>query len=498
MENKRQSGLILHPTSLPGKFGIGDLGREAYEFVDFLVRSKASLWQILPLGIPSYGNSPYQCISAFAGNPLLVSPEFLVIDHFIEEQDIKVLPKFNNTKVDFDKVAKWKNKIFKKAFENYKNTDLMSRVRDFEGFCEEQSYWLDDFSVYASIKQAYPDRLWSDWPKELAMRKPDAISKWKTDNADSILFQKFLQFMFHYQWHNLKSYANRNNVQVVGDIPIFVAYDSSDVWANPDQFLLDEEGKLISVAGVPPDYFSETGQRWGNPLYRWNKMREDDFHWWRLRIKHIFEQVDWVRIDHFRGFEAYWEIPAEEETAINGEWVKGPGTDFFSTIEKYLGELPIIAEDLGVITPEVEALRDQFKFPGMKILHFAFFEGDDNPYLPHHYNQNCVVYTGTHDNNTTIGWYREIEKPVKERLKHYLGHSVRRGNVAKYLVRLAWSTTANMALCPVQDILNLDEKSRMNMPGTVGENWNWRFSKSDLNEEHSEWLAELNTIYQRS
>ncbi|MGK5094351.1 4-alpha-glucanotransferase [Deltaproteobacteria bacterium TL4] len=493
---KRSSGILLHPTSLPNPYGIGDFGPSAYVFIDFLKKSKQHLWQILPLGVPSYGNSPYQCLSAFAGNPLLISPELLVKEALLPDETLKTCPEFNRGPVDYERVSAWKNKIFQEAFHVFKAHQSKFQSR-YQKFNEEHQHWLSDFVQFMALKEAHNLTSWNLWSADLALRKKEVLDVWCQQHQPELEYHQFLQFLFHEQWAALREYAHRQSLSIIGDLPIFVAYDSADVWSHPELYFLDERQIPTVVAGVPPDYFSNTGQRWGNPLYRWDVMKTTEYSWWQQRLRYLLTQVDQVRIDHFRGFEQYWEIPATEETAIRGRWVDGPKRDFFDTLKAKMGTLPIIAEDLGIITPEVEALRDEYSFPGMKILQFAFFEGKDNPYLPHHYEKNTVVYTGTHDNNTTRGWFADISEGDKKRVENYCGKSLAEETICAELIRLAWASTSKYVIVPLQDVLKLDASARMNFPGTTVDNWGWRYEPSMLTEEHSQWLVSLTEIYQR-
>ncbi len=408
MQFPRLAGVLTHPTSFPSRYGIGDLGGSAYHFIDFLVKANQSLWQVLPLGPTGYGDSPYQCLSAFAGNPMLISPDRLVQDGYLPAESVAHVPDFPADKVDYGWVIQYKTALLDQAYAHFDVYGLGTQREAFETFCAQHSSWLDDFALFMALKNHHVDHeggVWNTWPRDIAKREPEAMAHWLDELKDEVRKVKFLQFLFFDQWLALKTYANDRGIQVIGDIPIFVAFDSADVWANQELFYLEEDGSPTVVAGVPPDYFSATGQRWGNPLYRWQKMAGQDYTWWTARLEMCFTQADIVRIDHFRGFDAYWEIPASEPTAVVGKWIKGPGAAFFTAVEEKLGELPLIAEDLGVITPEVEALRDRFDFPGMKILQFAFGGERNSKFLPHSYDKNCVVYTGTHDNDTVMGWY---------------------------------------------------------------------------------------------
>ncbi len=496
---ERRSGLLLHPTSLPGPYGIGGLGEEACRFVDFLDDARQTLWQILPLVPTGYGNSPYQSPSSFAGNPLLIDPDLLVRDGWLRAQDLQPVPDFPNERVDFEAAARYKGRILHQAFRSFRSAPPAGARQAFEAFCAENAGWLDDYALYTALEGAFAAQgrggSWSGWPEELACRRPQALRAWGERLAEQVQEQKFRQFLFYGQWRALKRYANGKGIRIVGDIPIFVSYDSAEVWARPELFQLRRDRALRVVAGVPPDYFSETGQLWGNPLYDWERMRADGFDWWISRLRHTLELVDVVRIDHFRGFQAYWEVPAGEKTAVNGRWVQAPGMEFFQAAERELGRLPIIAEDLGLITPEVEALREQLGFPGMKVLQFAFGEDEFNPYLPHNYARRCVVYTGTHDNNTTLGWYRSAPEPTRDHVRRYLardGH-----DIAWDFIRLAWSSVAEMAFTTPQDLLNLGEEARMNFPSTSAGNWAWRLGADRLTPPVAGRLRELTLLYRR-
>ncbi|MCA9898039.1 MAG: 4-alpha-glucanotransferase [Anaerolineales bacterium] len=499
MRFERAAGILLHPTSFPGRYGIGDFGDAAYQFVDFLAASKQSLWQILPLGPTGYGDSPYQSFSAFAGNPLLISPDRLVREGYLPVTAVSRIPHFPQHAVDFGPVIEYKTALLQQAHEHFLAHGSDAQKAAYQQFCTEQSSWLDDFALFMALKNHHVDHeggVWNTWPREIALREPEAMASWGTKLAHEVDRHKFLQFLFFQQWLSLKAYANERGIQIVGDIPIFVAFDSADVWANPELFYLDETGAPTVIAGVPPDYFSETGQRWGNPLYRWDKMADNGYKWWATRLQMCFTQADIVRIDHFRGFDAYWEIPADEPTAVIGQWVKGPGQAFFQAMRDQLGELPLIAEDLGVITPDVVALRDAFDFPGMKILQFAFGGERNSDFLPHHFNTpNCVVYTGTHDNDTVVGWYRSADEWERDHIRRYL--SVDGHNIAWDMIRLAWMSVADTAVAMMQDLMQLDTEARMNFPGKVGGYWRWRYAADMLNDRMMHQLREITELYGR-
>lgn len=489
----RSSGILLHPTSLPGRYGIGDLGATAYRFVDWLVTHGQSVWQMLPLGPTSYGDSPYQTLSAFAGNPNLISLDKLKDDGWLSDTDLKDAPDFPVAHVDYGWVIDYHDSLLKLAFERFK--DDTAQRNAFDNWCDDNAHWLDDFALFVSLKNDNGLRPWVEWPEDVALYKKKAITKARKDYADAILEQKFRQWVFFKQWMELKYYANRHGVRLFGDIPIFVAHDSADVWANQDDYYLDETGRQTVVAGVPPDYFSVTGQRWGNPLYKWDKMKARGYTWWISRFQASLQLVDYIRIDHFRGFDAYWEIPADEPTAVKGQWLPGPGADLFETVEKELGRLPIIAEDLGVITKTVEELRDQFNLPGMKVLQFAWSD-PKNVFLPHNHGTNAVVYTGTHDNNTTIGWWlNETDEYTRNFMQTYLEREIHEINWQ--MIRLAMMSTAHTAIIPMQDVLNLGPEARMNTPGIESGNWTWRFTEEAFDHDGKDRLAHLTGLYMR-
>ncbi|MGK7876747.1 MAG: 4-alpha-glucanotransferase [Xenococcaceae cyanobacterium] len=494
----RSSGILLHPTSLPGPYGIGDLGHEAYQLVDFLARSAQQLWQILPLGPTGLGNSPYMSFSAMAGNPLLISPDLLKENGLLSEEDLREVPDFPLDNVDFDRVIAWKMPRLRKACQNFAQKTSPTQEKEFEDFCRDKASWLEDYALFMAILDAREGASWTAWPRELRNRKPEALEQYRRDLTDEIFFHKFLQFEFFRQWSELKRYANDRNIQIIGDIPIYVAHNSADVWANPEIFKLDPEtGEPTEVAGVPPDYFSATGQLWGNPIYNWEYLESTRFDWWVRRIREILDHVDMIRIDHFRGLESFWSVPAGEQTAINGQWVPAPGYALFETIREELGRLPIIAEDLGDINQAVLDMRDHFEFPGMKILHFAFDGDGTNPYLPFNANTNSVIYTGTHDNNTTIGWYYENATDYeRDRLNKYLGSPGPHG-IAWEMIRLVLSSVSNQAIIPIQDVFSLGSNARMNTPSTNEGNWLWRYRGEALTEEYSNRLKEMVMIYGR-
>ncbi len=479
----RSSGILLHPTSFPSRFGVGDLGIEAYKFIDFLVESDQQYWQILPLGPTGYGNSPYSCYSAMAGNPMMLSPEILRDEQLLSDQDLDSLPEFALDTVEFDRAIAHKVPLLKKACENFKAKASPMQQKEFSGFCQSKAFWLEDYALFMALKDTFNGSSWHTWEPEIARRKPEALDKWRQQLNTEIYYYKYVQFEFFRQWTELKCYANLREIKIIGDIPIYVAHDSADVWSNPNLFCLDEaSGEAALMAGVPPDYFSATGQLWGNPVYNWEALQANNFEWWVQRFEALFDYVDVSRIDHFRGFDAYWAVKRGQDTAMDGEWIKAPGTALFEVINEKFGNLPIIAEDLGVITPEVEALRDRFEFPGMKILQFAFGAGPEDPFWPFNYDRNCVVYTGTHDNDTTVGWFNHLQQYERDEVLRYLGCIDPQG-IHWSLIRMGWTSVANLAVVPFQDLLGLATDARMNFPGKAEGNWGWRYRREALNWE---------------
>ena len=497
MKFERSAGILLHPTSLPGKFGIGDLGYEAYNFVNFLEAAGQKLWQVFPLGPTGYGDSPYQCFSAFAGNPLLISPEKLLDSGFLSPEEANNFPHSNPHQIDFGQAINYKKDLLRKAFYNYKQNNN-GTGQAFEEFRENNKVWLDDYAFFMAAKDYHGGQLWTQWDKGLVRREEKALTEWKQKLSDDILYYQFIQFVFFRQWKDIKSYANSKGIKIIGDMPIFIAYDSADLWAHKELFTVDKEGKLETVAGVPPDYFSATGQLWGNPLYRWKAMEKDDFLWWRQRFTQLLEMIDIVRIDHFRGFDAFWEIPGGAPTAEKGRWIKAPGEKLFNTIKKHLGDIPIIAEDLGVITKSVEQLRDHFNFPGMKIMQFAFGTDMERKFLPHNYKSNCLVYTGSHDNDTTRAYFEKVRHESNDIYSHaqkYLNYFG--DDMVGQLIRAAYASVADMVLIPMQDVLNLGGEARMNFPGKLGGNWAWRFSWDQVQPHLAGYYKELTELYER-
>lgn len=508
MDQTRVSGILLHPTSLPGPFGIGDMGSEAYKFVDFLAGTGQSLWQILPVGHISYGNSPYMCLSAFAGNPYLISLEKLVEEGFLDQIDIENLPDFPRNRVDYGWAISYKIPLLVKSFEKFKESSCSRHLEEFYAFSEANAFWLDDYALFASLKEAHNSRIWTEWEKGAATMQGDALMHWRNKLSDNIQFWKYVQHQFFKQWIALKDYCRAKGILIIGDVPLYVAHDSAEVWAHRNQFQLDDRGNPTVVAGVPPDYFSATGQHWGNPIYRWDRMAQNGFRWWIDRFRVNFSLVDIVRLDHFRGFQAYWEIPATEPTAVKGKWVKGPGIELFKAVKDVLGDVRMIAEDLGVITPQVDTLREQLGLPGMRILQMAF--GNDpkaSEYRPHRHIVNCAVYTATHDHNTTVGWFtaepgtqttQTIEEVKNEReyALQYLGTA---GSEIHWdFIRLALSSVAHIAMFPLQDVLGLGTEARMNLPGTSQDNWEWRFAWESLTPDVAARLRELIRIFERN
>ncbi|MCC7189820.1 MAG: 4-alpha-glucanotransferase [Anaerolineales bacterium] len=515
MKFERASGILLHPTSLPSPYGIGDLGPQAYRFVDWLASTNSKLWQMLPLGPTGYGDSPYQCFSAFAGNLYLISPDVLIQDGLLTHDDVADAPPSPASRVDpstslrvnFGLLIPWKLNLLRRAFKNFTQSAVRSSQsdslhKDFNYFCASNAAWLDDYALFMALKDSHGGNAWATWDESLRRREPAALGEAKRALSEDIHRHSFYQFLFFRQWENLRNYINEKGIRVIGDAPIFVAYDSADVWSHPELFYLDEAGKPTVVAGVPPDLFSSTGQLWGNPLYRWDVHKESGYAWWLERIKSTLKTVDILRLDHFRGFAGYYEIPAGDKTAENGHWVPGPGSDLFHVMDKNLNDrldtvevdLPIIAEDLGLITPDVIALLEELQLPGMKVLQFGF-SGPDSPFLPHNYAENCVAYTGTHDNDTARGWFESATDEEREFALRYLDSDG--SDFAWDLIRAVWSSVAVIAVAPMQDLLNLGGEARMNFPSKLGGNWEWRMQEEDLTESLARKLQELNWLYLR-
>jgi len=497
---KRASGILLPVRSLTSRFGIGDLGKQAYRFADFLTDSHQHYWQILPINYPhmSKCHSPYNCVSAFAGNVYLISPEMMYKQGFLQKKDILKDIRFRKETIDFPKVVSFKEKLFEKAYAKFQKR----RKDDFQPFKSKNKDWLDDFALFMVLKKHREGKVWNKWPKDICNRKKDALQKIRKTFQVQIEKEKFLQYVFFKQWFSLKEYCNKKNIKIIGDMPIYVDYHSSDVWSHIEIFKLNKTTKKpIAVSGVPPDYFSATGQLWGNPVYKWDILKRRGYDWWLQRIKHNLHLFDSVRIDHFRGFVAFWEVKAGAKTAIHGKWVKAPVKDFFKVVLKKFPGHMIIAEDLGVITQDVRDIMNYFDFPGMKVLQFAFDDHDieKNPYLPHNHIENCVIYTGTHDNNTVKGWFRkDASERAKKNLFDYLGRHIAEHNAASEFVQMAMKSVANLCIVPLQDVLGLDERSRINKPATIEKNWSWRLYPGQLTPATSKRLAHITKICDRA
>lgn len=495
MRRDRVSGVLLHPTSFPGPHGIGDLGPAAFRFVDWLARARQRRWQVMPLGPTGHGDSPYASPSAFAGNPLLISLEWLAGDGLLEPDDFAKMPEFHAWEVQFDRVSEFKLPLLRRAYERFNEGRAESQLEAFERFRIAEAYWLDDYALFMACKAAFGGASWNEWDEPLRTRKVSALNAARDEFQDEIRFQQFVQFQFLRQWSELKRYANERDIRIIGDIPIFVALDSADTWANQKLFKLDDQGQPTVVAGVPPDYFSPTGQLWGNPHYDWDAHAKTRYRWWIDRVRAILQQVDIIRIDHFRAFAAAWAVPAGSETAKPGCWVRGPGAAIFRAIRRSLGDVEFIAEDLGIITPDVTELRLELNIPGMKVLQFAFGDDPDNMYLPHNYEHDSVVYTATHDNQTTIGWFQGLDEATKHAVQRYLGRDG--SDIAWDLIRTALASVSDTAIVPLQDVMRLGDEARMNTPGRLGGNWSWRYSEHQLHDGLAEGLGELTTIYGR-
>ncbi len=496
MQFKRSSGILMHVSSLPGKYGIGDLGKEAYRWVNFLEKTGTALWQVLPLNPTGYGDSPYQGLSAFAGNPLFIDLENLKTLGLLKAADFASPPAFPLRKVAFDKVRRWKRRVLELAYANFKKSKSAELLKEFEQFKQDSTYWLEDFALFMALREQYRLVSWRDWPDAFRLREPQTLLAFEEEHAREIEMQAFFQFLFFRQWYALKRYANERGVQIVGDIPIFMGFDSADVWAFPHLFMLDADRRPTFVAGVPPDFFSKTGQLWGNPLYEWEEHRKEAYAWWIKRVAATLKTVDIIRLDHFRGFAGYYKIPAWSKTAEVGEWVDGPRSDLFDAIQASLGELPFIAEDLGVITPDVIALRERYRLPGMRIFQFAFWENADHEFLPHTYPVDCVAYTGTHDNDTARSWFQHAPGHEQRFSLSYLGHPPA-ASIAHAMMRAVWSSVAVFALAPMQDLLELGGYARMNLPATTSGNWLWRMRPDAISQELTNWIKELNIVYNR-
>jgi 4-alpha-glucanotransferase len=495
---RRASGILLHLTSLPGRFGVGDMGPAARHFIDFLAEAKQGYWQILPLNptLPVHCNSPYASTSAFACNTVLISPELLADEGLLDSADLDRADLPPGGPINYLEAQNGKRRLLTQAYRRFveRGDDV-----EYRRFCREECWWLDDFALFVSLKGRFEDRAWTDWPQELRDREKSALQSIAEELSDRVSYEKFLQYLFFKQWAALKEHCARRNIQIIGDIPIYVNDDSADVWANPELFKLDGQKRPIYVAGVPPDYFSKTGQRWGNPVYEWDMHRQTGYAWWVKRLAHNMRLADFVRIDHFRGFVAYWQVPASEKTAVNGMWVEAPGLDFFTQVSRKFSYLPIIAEDLGIITPDVRELMEHFEFPGMRILLFSF--GPDmarNPYAPHNLPRNCVAYTGTHDNNTARGWFeREATDEERQRLYAYSGRTIEAPLVPREMMRLLMMSAANTVIFPMQDLLGLGSEARMNFPSTTEGNWEWRLTGEQLSNADWASLRVMTEIYGR-
>jgi len=493
----RASGVLLHLTSLPGPHGSGDLGPDAFHFIDWLHAAGQTLWQFLPLAPTGIGHSPYMGASAFAGNVLLIDLSELQRRGWLQPEEIAPADAMHPTQVQFDRVTAFRLDRLQRAAQRFAAGGSAQDRAEFDAFCHSQSFWLPDFALFMALSEHFAHRPWNAWDPPLARREPSALQQARAQLAERIAFWEFTQWCFFRQWEALRAYARSRGVKLVGDIPFYVSLDSADVWARPELFQLDASGQPTAVAGVPPDYFSASGQRWGNPLYRWAAHEAEGFSWWIARLRATFALVDMVRIDHFRGFESCWEIPADEPTAIHGRWAPSPGQSLFAAAVAALGPLPVIAEDLGIITPEVTALRQRFGFPGMRVLQFAWGEDDGgkNPYLPHNHTPDSVVYPGTHDNDTTVGWWQTAPESLRHHLRVYLACDG--GDIAWTLIRTASASVADIALLPLQDILRLDGSHRMNTPGTTAGNWRWRFTWDQVRPEHAAGLVQLGRLYDR-
>ncbi len=499
---KKYAGILCHPTSFPGRYGIGDLGKGAYDFIDFLKKSKINLWQVLPLGHTGFGDSPYQPFSAFAGQPLIIDLEELMEFGLLTEDDFEDMPDWNPEKVSYGDLIPFKTKMLRTAFERFADKDYEDKMSvdkkimtEYRAFVKN-TFWLADYALFMAGKDYHKGMPWYMWEDTLKAPTAAQKTKWIKELKTDIEYYEFIQFLFHRQWTALKEYANENGISIVGDAPIFLAWDSADVWCNQDLFLLDSKGYPTEVAGVPPDYFSATGQLWGNPLYNWKKHKDTGYAWWIERVKYQLTITDFLRIDHFRGFDKYWAIPYGEETAVNGKWKKAPGRDFFKHLEAALGkDMHIIAEDLGEIDEPVIKLRDAFNLPGMKILQFGFENINDNDFLPHNFIKNCVCYTGTHDNDTTLGWYTKVHETAKDKLRRY--YSTDASDICWVMIRACFGSVANMAIVPMQDVLCLGSEARLNTPGVGEGNWAWRFKKDVLSDHLAARLAETVNLYGR-
>ncbi len=495
MKSDRKNGVLLHISSLPSKFGIGDLGQEAFGFIDTIAKFGIKLWQILPLGPLGPGNSPYQAFSAYAGDSIYISPELLIDWGLIKKTDLENFPSFNKKKVDFENVRKKKDKVFKIAHDNFQNSAETSFRYEYSTFLSEHGWWLTDYALFVACSKEFNTYDWTQWDEGLRDRKPECIASFQVELKENFEFERFKQFLFFRQWFSLKNHANEKGISIFGDIPLYVAHSSSDVWGNQNIFILDQKGKPKLVGGVPPDYFSEEGQLWGNPVFDWEELEKTTFHWWIARLYFNLHMFDLVRIDHFRGLESFWAIPEDSETAINGSWMSAKGFLLLKIMQSRLGKLPIVAEDLGIITTEVEKLRDHFNLPGMRVLQFAFTSDQTNEHLPHNISHRNLVYTGTHDNDTILGWWDSLQTDEKKIANDYL--KANRGNIVERMIEWAWSSNAEIAIVPIQDIMKLGTEARMNIPGTPEGNWSWRYTAQQLRMVDFEFIKLLNTKYNR-
>lgn len=493
----RKSGILLPISSIPSEYGIGTFSKEAYEFVDFLKEAGQKLWQILPLGPTGYGDSPYQSFSTFAGNPYYIDLEDLIQAGYLTKAECAVCKADNEEYVDYEKIYLSRFDILRKAFDRAFKEKHLKEDAAYKKFVSENASWLEDYALYMAVKNSFGGVNWTEWEDDIRTRKPEALLAYREKYAEDVEFYRFQQYLFQKQWKALKAYANEQGIEIVGDIPIYVAFDSADTWASPELFQLDEDCIPIAVAGCPPDAFSATGQLWGNPLYDWEYHEKTGFAWWMKRIAYCYELYDIVRIDHFRGFDEYWSIPYGDETAENGKWCKGPGYAIFDTMKKTLGEKKVIAEDLGFLTDSVIELVEKTGYPGMKILQFAFDSREESDYLPHNYTRNCVVYTGTHDNDTTIGWYTALPKTDKNFADRYLHLKADEEEVEWEFIRAAIASVSDTAIIPMQDYLGLDESARINIPSTLGNNWKWRMLKNACTKELAERIYKLCKLYGR-
>jgi 4-alpha-glucanotransferase len=499
VDSERVSGVLLHITSLPSAYGIGDLGPAAYRFADFLKQTGQRLWQVLPLGPVGPGASPYSSPSTFAGNPLLISPEPLVEVGLLDPGDLEPLTDLPDGHVDYERLRPRKTQLLTTAYERFRSDGSAVDQTAFERYRQDEAGWLEDYALYAALKEAHGGAPWTDWDPALARRERDALERARERHAEAVRRHVFWQYLFHRQWSALQAYCHARDIRLFGDLPIYVHHDSADVWAHQSLFRLDEDGEPTVVAGVPPDYFSPKGQLWGNPIYRWDRMRENGYAWWTRRMRHVLDRVDLLRLDHFRGFEAFWEVPAGADTAVNGHWADGPGLSFFEALEEELGALPIVAEDLGVITDEVRELRDALGLPGMAVLQFAFGSGPDNEFLPHNFERNLVAYTGTHDNNTIVGWWND-ETSADDRAfaRDYLDLGADANRVHERCLRVLMASVADRVVLPMQDVVGLGSEARMNVPGDARNNWTWRFTPDQLSAAATERLRRLTRVYGRA